>query len=49
MIKRIVKNRRRMQRKRRAYPTNPQRLKKQRKEERAKEQAKKEKQAAKDN
>lgn len=49
MIKRVVKNRRRMQRKRRAYPTNPQRLKKQRKEERAKEQAKKEKQAAKDN
>ena len=27
MIKRVVKNRRRMQRKRRAYPTNPQRLK----------------------
>lgn len=47
MMKRISKNRRRMQRKRLAYPTNPLKLKKKRQQMRAKEQAKKEKQAAK--
>jgi hypothetical protein len=43
MKKRIVKNRRRMQRKRRAYPTNPLKLKKKKQDQRKKEQAKKEK------
>lgn len=43
MVKRTVKNRRRMQKKRKAYPTNPSKLKRKKQEERAKEQAKKEK------
>jgi len=48
LSKRIVKNRRRMQRKRKNYPTNPTKLKKQRQAERAKEQAKKEREEAKE-
>lgn len=47
MSKRIVKNRRRMQKKRKEYPTNPTKLKKQRQQERAEEQEKKDKEAAK--
>lgn len=43
MTKRIIKNRRRMQRKRKAFPTNPSKLKRKKQEQRAKEQEKAEK------
>lgn len=46
LTRRIKKNRRRMQKKRKAYPTNPTKLKRKRQDDRKQEQDKKEKQAA---